>query len=284
MVNIAQSVGERGINRDNDVRAVQTMLNHHIRPLGLMALKVDGNIGPRTIDAIRRYQKSVVGIAVPDGRIDPGGRTLSKLSGRPAHGAAAAPARPATAAAAGTAGLSGGAWWRANQARYPNSASVSDLDASFSGKVASFIKALRDAGANVQVSATRRNKTRAYLMHYCWKISRGAIKASAVPASPDCAIIWDHGNDGQSRAAAQEMVSLFAIAYQPSLTSHHISGLAIDMTITWSGTISVKNAQGTAVSIGAPRNDSNSVLHSVGATYGVIKLISDPPHWSFNGH
>ncbi|MDB5964086.1 MAG: hypothetical protein JWQ72_586 [Polaromonas sp.] len=25
-------------------------------------------------------------------------------------------------------------------------------------------------------------------------------------------------------------------------------------------------------------------LHGVGASYGVFKLVSDPPHWSDNGH
>ncbi len=28
---------------------------------------------------------------------------------------------------------------------------------------------------------------------------------------------------------------------------------------------------------------NNSDLYSVGASYGVIKLISDPPHWSDDG-
>jgi hypothetical protein len=28
----------------------------------------------------------------------------------------------------------------------------------------------------------------------------------------------------------------------------------------------------------------NPVLHKIGASYGVIKLLSDPPHWSSDGH
>jgi len=28
---------------------------------------------------------------------------------------------------------------------------------------------------------------------------------------------------------------------------------------------------------------SNPVLHTVGAYYGVFKLLSDPPHWSVDG-
>jgi hypothetical protein len=37
-------------------------------------------------------------------------------------------------------------------------------------------------------------------------------------------------------------------------------------------------------------NDKDAVLsdetdlHALGATYGVIKLVSDPPHWSDDGH
>jgi len=40
----------------------------------------------------------------------------------------------------------------------------------------------------------------------------------------------------------------------------------------------IKNASGAEVLI---KKDSD--LHSVGATYSVNKLLSDPPHWSDNG-
>jgi hypothetical protein len=80
------------------------------------------------------------------------------------------------------------------------------------------------------------------------------------------------------------MVDLFDIVFQPSLASRHIPGLAIDMTISWSGTIKVRNASGKDVALSTPVDDTNTTLHGIGASYGVRKLLSDPPHWSDNGH
>lgn len=51
------------------------------------------------------------------------------------------------------------------------------------------------------------------------------------------------------------------------------------MTITGITGKLLKNANGTEVYI-----QSQSSLHAVGATYGVYKLLSDPPHWSDDGH
>ena len=34
----------------------------------------------------------------------------------------------------------------------------------------------------------------------------------------------------------------------------------------------------------SPRSGANKQLQAVGAGYGVIKLKSDPPHWSSDGH
>ena len=80
------------------------------------------------------------------------------------------------------------------------------------------------------------------------------------------------------------MVDLFGIVFQPSLTSRHIRGVAIDMTIDWAGTIRVANAAGNVISLSSPSDGTNTHLHGVGASYGVFKLVSDPPHWSDNGH
>jgi hypothetical protein len=79
------------------------------------------------------------------------------------------------------------------------------------------------------------------------------------------------------------MVDLFQIAYEPSLTSRHIEGRAIDMTIGWNGTLKIKDKKGNIREIGAPRSGDNPDLHKLGATYGAIKLVSDPPHWSDDG-
>ena len=57
------------------------------------------------------------------------------------------------------------------------------------------------------------------------------------------------------------------------------------MAVSWTGTLSIKDAKGKVHAIGAPRNgNTNRTLHAVGATYGVHKLATDPPHWSIDGH
>ena len=270
MAEIAQSVGEGGVNRDADVRTVQSLLNAQAKALGIAPLAVDGKPSPALAEAIRRCQTRLMLKDKGDGRIDPGGRTLQALNG--------------VQSAPDAATLSGAAWWQANQAKFSNSVDLADLDASFRSKATAFIDALRQAGAKVDVRSTRRHKTRAHLMHYSWKVAKGAIKATDVPAVPDCAIVWDHGSEASSRQGAQEMVDEIGVVFQPSLFSQHIPGLAVDLTITWSGAISVKDAAGAAVALSSPNDGSNPALHKVGASYGVIKLPSDPPHWSVDGH
>jgi hypothetical protein len=182
--------------------------------------------------------------------------------------------------------LSGLDWFKRNHAKYPNSAKIADLDSGFKSNVKAFTDALKAAGAKVTVSATLRNPKRAALMHWAFKVAKGNVKAAAVPKIAGVRITWDHGDDSKSVAAAAEMVgkSGFNIAFQPSLTSRHIQGKAIDMTITWSKSLTIKNRKGEDVTIdSAPTNGRNKELHKVGATYGVVKLVSDPPHWSTDG-
>ncbi|WP_206366527.1 hypothetical protein [Sphingomonas gei] len=270
---IGAPVGRGATNALADVIVIQHLLNDWLADTRQTLLPTTGNCGPLTIAAIEAFQTRVLGATNPDARIDPGGRTWNALSTR----AAGAPAP--------TAALSGGTWWHANQANFPNSAAIGDLVPAFRDAVTAFVGALKAAGATVKVSATRRNRTRAQLMHYSWRIAHGSIAPKDVPAIPGCAIAWDHGNLAASKQGAQEMVDLFGIAFQPSLTSRHIEGRAIDMTIGWAGTIQLSDKTGRVRPIGAPRaGDTNRDLHAIGATYGVIKLASDPPHWSDDGH
>jgi hypothetical protein len=277
MDEITDSVGEGGVNKPADVRIVQQLLNQHMLALGLPLLLVDNDAGDNTIKAIREYQRQVLGLADPDGRIDPGGRTWRSLD---AGTGVPVPAPPAGKAAS----LSGKSWWLANQAHYPNSAALADLVSPFRENVARFTDALKAAGARVSVSATRRNEGRARLMNSCWRVANGSLKPGDVPPIEDCNIKWDHGDAAASRRGAQEMVDMFRIAFQPSLTSLHIQGRAIDMTISWDGTIQVKDAAGAPRAVSAPRNGDNKVLQAIGASYGVKKLATDPPHWSDTGH
>lgn len=275
---IGASVGKGGVNELADVLVVQHLLNGWLSATRQELVPTTGVCGPLTIDAIKAFQSRVLGAASPDGRIDPGGRTWQKLAaGTPAPTPAPRPGAPVS--------LSGAAWWRANQARFPNSAEIGDLVPPFRDKVTAFVQALKDAGATVKVSATRRNRTRAHLMHFCWRVANGAVAPKDVPAIAGCEIKWDHGDLARSKKGAQEMVDLFGIAFQPSLTSLHIEGRAIDMTIGWTGTIKVPDKSGSVRAVSTPRSgNTNKDLHAIGASYGVIKLVSDPPHWSDNGH
>ena len=115
-------------------------------------------------------------------------------------------------------------------------------------------------------------------MHYAWKIANGTIQPSEVPAREGVNINWDHGDAAKSKRAAQAMVNAYGIVHQPSLTSNHIDGIAIDMTISNMKGKTMKNGGGKSIKI-----NSNRGLHKVGASFGVHKLVSDPPHWSANG-
>ena len=185
----------------------------------------------------------------------------------------------------GTSSLSGKDWWRANQASYPNSQDIDDLEPGFRSRVEDFIGSLKHAGATVIVNSTRRNAIRAHLMHYSWKIAYGDTDPPDVPARTGLTIEWDHGDLDESRKAAREMVDLFGMAHIASLTSNHISGRAIDMNITWKDTlVMTKPAQILTRIETTPRTGQNRELHETGATgFGVRKLLTDPPHWSYNG-
>ena len=241
-------------------------------------LAADGVVTVDTILTIQSYQSKIVGAANPDGRIDPGGKTWKALD-------AGTGLTPAPAPTPAPSNLSGADWWHANEGKYPTSHSVDDLAKPFRDNAAAFIKAMKDAGATVSIGATYRHPTRAHLMHYCVRVAKGEVAPNKVPAVAGCDINWDHGNLAKSKAAAQEMADLFEIAFPASLTSLHISGRAIDMTIGWTGTLAIKDGKGTIQNISAPRNGKeNTALHKVGASYKVFKLVSDPPHWSDNGH
>lgn len=191
--------------------------------------------------------------------------------------------------------LSGSSWWLANQAKYPNSTSIHDLEPSFLANVWTFLSALRKTHASVRISTTKRSYARAHLMHYSWKLAHGELKPSEIPKLTGVDIEWDHGDLKTSIKAAQQMVDLFRMRGIAVLDSLHLTGKAIDMTISWTGTLKInqKGAKKWVEINSIPRNGDNSELHKVGKTYGVIKFVStlcrrderkcDEPHWSYNG-
>jgi hypothetical protein len=163
--------------------------------------------------------------------------------------------------------------------RFPGSASVDELAPTFKSSVMAFIAAIRAAGGSVSIAATYRPRERAYLMHYSSKISRGVIAANQVPAMPGVNIEWVHDSDAASKTAAAAMARGYGIVFPPALISRHTERAAIDMTISGIVGETIQNASGESVEI-----KKLSDLHAVGASYGARKLVSDPPHWSDNGH
>jgi hypothetical protein len=182
--------------------------------------------------------------------------------------------------------LSGASW----VSQFPTSKDVEDLASPFRENVKAFIAAMQTAGASIEISATYRPVERAFLMYYAYRIARQGQDPSTVPVRNNINIDWVHRKaNGQpdpaaSKDAAEDMVQAYGIVYPPALNSNHTRRLAIDMSISWSGTLSIKNAGGTTVNIsGTPKDGQNGTLWNVGKTYKVLKLASDPPHWSVDG-
>lgn len=80
MLKISASVGNKGKNFASDVRCVQSLINNKIHLLvPLMKLKVDGRCGPITIGLISEFQRRVLKMTKPDGRVDPQKTTFKYL-------------------------------------------------------------------------------------------------------------------------------------------------------------------------------------------------------------
>lgn len=189
--------------------------------------------------------------------------------------------------------LSGAQW----VARFPTSVQVADCVAPFLANLSSFVAALSTAGATVSIAATLRPAERAYLMHWCWKIVNAAADPQTISSMQGVGILWAHTDAAgaysatASVAAAQAMVDGYGmqgLGVAPALNSKHVAGLAVDMSISWPGTLSVVDATGATVAITTtPRTGMNADLHAVGASFGVIKYNRsgvDRPHWSDTGN
>jgi hypothetical protein len=184
--------------------------------------------------------------------------------------------------------LSGQAW----VSKFPNSTSTDDLADPFKSNAEKFIAALKDAGASVSINATKRPKERAFLMHWSFRIAKEGYDPEKVPEMPGVDIDWVHRDKkgdcdlSDSQTAAGRMVMAYEIAYRPVIDSRHTEGKAIDMDISWTAAeLKIKDGGNKDVSIKTGAKDGgNTELHKVGKSYNVIKLVSDPPHWSTDGH
>lgn len=191
------------------------------------------------------------------------------------------PSGGAAAASQPTLEASGSQW----VARFPTSTSLADLTPTFSKAVTHFIAAIKAAGGSVTISATYRPPERAYLMHYAWAIAKNGTSPIGIEKKAGVNIDWAHLDaNGKSDkkaavAAADAMVRGYGMAHIAVLVSRHTQKRAIDMTISGIIGKSVNDASGKAFTIHSLKD-----LNPVGKTYGVIKLVSDAPHWSDDGH
>jgi len=133
-------------------------------------------------------------------------------------------------------------------------------------------------------------------MHWSWLIVKRDLDPANVPAMEGVDINWMHeGVDGKysrvtSVAADREMVNGFnmqSLGVAPALQSRHTAGCGIDMSIRWSGTLTIADGDANIIKIESfPHSGMNQQLHRIGASYGVIKYNRagrDEPHWSDNG-
>lgn len=78
-VNITATVGRRGRNLPQDVRKIQDLLNEHVI-VPLRPLTANGVCDSLTVKAIEDFQRRVLKMAHPDGKVDPQGATMAALS------------------------------------------------------------------------------------------------------------------------------------------------------------------------------------------------------------
>lgn len=209
------SVGKNGVNRDADVRTVQTLLNQNGQKFNLSRpLVVDGRVGPLTIGAIESFQAKVVGMRLPDGRVDPGGKTLAALHG--SGGGSPAPAASTTGRVTGkTAGVNAG--------------------------IIKYLEAVaQHYGLEVHVTSGKRNPTeQASAMWGGWgqHLERGNVyiylrNNPTIRQELDGYYNQAHaaGASAAVKAAAQQAFTNKVVSIAGSL-SRHLTGEAVDVTV-----------------------------------------------------
>jgi predicted chitinase len=81
MITLSAPVGKGAKNRPVDLAIVQHLLNKNFAHAGLTSvLEVDGNGGEETNAAIETFQRNALKQKAPDGKVDPGGKTLKELA------------------------------------------------------------------------------------------------------------------------------------------------------------------------------------------------------------
>lgn len=162
-------------------------------------------------------------------------------------------------------------------AMFPTSRSIEDLAEPFRSKVRTFLAGVKDAGGTYTIAATKRPQQRAAIMHWAWMVSKEGVNPASVPPLPGISIAW-------SKALADELVVAYGLAYRPALDSLHIMGQAIDVDITFQASATMRTGTGGTAYVSAGDANADPAFHRVAATYGVVKLPSDHPHYSSTGH
>jgi hypothetical protein len=124
-------------------------------------------------------------------------------------------------------------------------------------------------------------------MHYAWGVAGGQYtpaQANAACQERGIAINWDHGNLAASRSAARALKSTFGMVHQASLTSNHIRGLAIDMSISGLPGSVTMNGKTYSTRAGASGTAAAQSAAPIGRDAGVLWFgAGDWVHWSQNG-
>lgn len=182
-----------------------------------------------------------------------------------------------------------GVHWRskADSLGWVNSTDLGDLDSSWGSKAKTFIDGLEDSGARVTINAGLRHEKRAMLMHYAWKVAHGQLSPEAATTACQAGginINWDHGSLEASQAAAQSLVGAFGLVACASLTSNHIKGLALDLTIENVPDSVTIGGQTFQTDQGAGGQCDEDKVDHIGEEFGVIWYGSgDWVHWSKTG-
>ena len=202
MNNIVNSVGFHGDNHPPDVTVVQTLLNACLSQLPpRLPQPLTGICDPTTIEVIRDFQLRVIKSASPDGRVDPGGRTLAALN-IVASGQPYLPATPSPPA--------------------------SDPGKKFTTNLNEFVTARTTPSAAQVVDLLKRNWTdlteagartlTAQFMHetgggkYCFNWNLGNVKAGPNEAHMYLKNVWEVDSPAQANAQVAKSGGLGRIA------------------------------------------------------------------------
>jgi hypothetical protein len=159
--------------------------------------------------------------------------------------------------------------------RFPASQSLDDLLPDFGDKVRAFLSRLQKAGATVTIADTYRPPERAYLMHWCCMVGGSGQDPEAVSPMDGVNIDWGHGGAVPvARDAAQQMMTGYDIQFPAALESRHTQRRAVDMTISWNGTLAITDFNGQSHATGLTTATSSAVLLASG---GVASSLMDFP-------